>query len=229
MNVDQTGSPQPSVPQTTPQVTAHTSATAWSTADKLQLANDIATGLAGCAALLAAIVASRALKQQIAAPRRDRRSIYYRAVVLDTALASLTKFEEDASQLLEAGEREVREQLAANDSASQAQARTGRLIDDYKAHLRPLRFRLLRASNAWRDEQLRADLSRTLDATEDGVTERIPLILTGQTIDPSLLDSLGEGVSGILAVLIDYDLGLDDSDRKSASESKQTKKNKARS
>jgi hypothetical protein len=188
---------------------SHHSSSQWSTADQLQLANILVTGFAGAVAALAAIVAYRALKAQIAAPKRDRRSAYYRAVVLDPALEILPQFESRAERLIEIGEREIREQLEVADSVSGARTRAQSLAEGLKTLLRTLKFRILGSAVAWRDEMLRTETERALEKLEDDLVIACTLLLTGEPQTRTAAEVLHDSVADITGLLVHHDLSLD--------------------
>jgi hypothetical protein len=184
--------------------TSANASSAWSTSDKLLMASDVVAVVAALATVVGATVAFRALKQQIAASKRERKSGIYRAVLIDPVMNEIPAFEDSAIALLTEGESAIRDEIST-DQANHAAKHIRTLIEEFKKLLRPLSFRLLRAANSLRDEQLRSDLEVAVEALEDKVIEAVSRIVLDEPVVPPLREVLRDEVANVLAVALRAD------------------------
>jgi hypothetical protein len=180
------------------------------------------TSLNVVTAFAAAAIAYRAWRTtartylaQVDAVRRNRESGYYRALVVDTALAVLPVFEREAIKLLLVQEQAIR---AAREEA-EARELTMELVSSYAALVHRVRYRLLTVVRAWDDEALVGIVGHLLlESLDDHVTRDIPRIMRGDAIVPPLDERVQGAAAEILGALVYYDLHAEPVGREAGSD-----------
>lgn len=155
-------------------------------------------------ALAAAIIAAKAFIAQLRAPARDRRSAYYRTIVLEPAMDALRDFQDSATALLD----EKSAHIGACQAVQDAKASVADLIVQFKELVKPLRYRLLTHAQAWKDDELHQELAQALLVVED-VTTAFPDIMSGGGKGPAPRDLLQGAIATVLGTVTHYDLALD--------------------
>jgi len=156
-------------------------------------------------------VAARTLEDQRKGRIADRRSEYYRTVVVEAALAEVPAYIREARDLLNVGEAEM---LAMDDGLPRARfvERAQTLTEAFKQRHHDLETRLLAGARAWGDDAFFDAVAQRLDTIEDDITLAIDRLISPNAPPAALATTLSDRASGLLGAIVAYGRELTESD-----------------
>ena len=152
------------------------------------------------------MLAYRALRFQMRIPLRNLRQSAFFELVVKPTIESTTKLVEATEVLLNERLRLIVDRGAAGASLNDMTSDCARLIEEWKTAVSPVERRLGACTAAWRDKTLLKAVRIAFEEWTDDVSREIDRHKSGDGQLDDALASLSTGMSGLLGVVIAYDV-----------------------
>jgi hypothetical protein len=164
------------------------------------------TAISAATAIVSALIARKAIREQGVARERERRASSYDRIVLEPAARLLMDFEVSGVELIESRSQAIVSKCAGEDvQLSVVEAQVGAFVVEFKTQTDALFNRLFTLVNAWGKEDLRAKLREAISRVED-LSEQFPqLAVKKHSLQKDLAGQLRSGIAGVLNVIARYE------------------------